>query len=57
MRYLTIEADKILLKYFSENLSAVESWFNVISPAQKNLSDLKVELEELKNKNWKNILS
>jgi len=54
---MNIEADRILLKYFSENLSAVESWFNVVSPTQKNLTELKGELEELKNKNWKSILS
>lgn len=53
---MNIEADRILLKYFSENLAMVESWFNVISPSQKSLTILKDELEELKNKNWQNIL-
>jgi len=51
-----IEADRILLKYFSENIAIVESWFNVISPSQKSLTNLKDELDELKNKNWQNIL-
>jgi len=54
---MNVEADKILLNYFSENLSTVESWIHVISPTQKNLADLKGELEELKNKNWESILS
>jgi hypothetical protein len=54
---MNIEADRILLKYFSDNLATVESWFNVISPNSKSLSNLNDELEELKNKNWKNILS
>ncbi len=54
---MNIEADRILLKYFSDNLATVESWFNVISPNSKNLSNLNDELEELKNKNWKTILS
>lgn len=53
---MNIEADRILLKYFSDNLAKVESWFNVISPSQKSLTILKNELEELKNKNWQNIL-
>ena len=53
---MNIEADRVLLKYFNDNLSIVESWFNVISPRQKSLTTLKDELEELKNKNWKNIL-
>jgi len=54
---MNIRADRILLKYFNENLSTVESWFNVVSPSQKKLIDLKRELEELKNKNWESILS
>ncbi|MDR2147816.1 MAG: hypothetical protein LBE91_15295 [Tannerella sp.] len=54
---MNFEADRILLKYFSDNLSTVESWFNVVSPTQKKLADLQGELEELKNKNWENILS
>ncbi|MFM2267076.1 MAG: hypothetical protein RL757_517, partial [Bacteroidota bacterium] len=54
---MNIEADRLLLKYFSDNLSTVESWFNVISPSSKNLSILNDELAELKNKNWKTILS
>lgn len=53
---MNIEADRILLNYFRENLSTVESWFNIISPTQKNLLSLKNELEELKNKNWEKIL-
>jgi hypothetical protein len=53
---MNIEADRILLKYFSENISIVESWFNVISPSKKSLAILNNELEELKNKNWKTIL-
>lgn len=53
---MNIEADRILLKYFSDNLATVESWFNVISPSQKSLTVLKFELDELKNKNWENIL-
>lgn len=53
---MNIEADRLLLKYFSDNLTTVESWFNVISPSQKSLTILKDELDELKNKNWQNIL-
>ena len=53
---MNIEADRLLLQYFNDNRATIEGWFNVISPMQKNLSDLKGELEELKNKNWKSIL-
>ncbi|MBY0434927.1 MAG: hypothetical protein K2U26_12530 [Cyclobacteriaceae bacterium] len=53
---MNLEADRILLEYFSTNLKTVESWFNIISPKKKKLSTLKDELKELKNKNWKTIL-
>ncbi len=53
---INIDADRILLDYFKKNLKKIESWFNVISPKKKNLTDLKCELNELKNKNWKEIL-
>lgn len=53
---MNIEADKILLDYFRKNISTIDGWFNIISPKKKNLSTLKDELQELKNKNWKEIL-
>ncbi|MEI6408175.1 MAG: hypothetical protein WCR52_02225 [Bacteroidota bacterium] len=53
---MNIEADRILLKYFSDHIATVESWFNVISPSHKNLMILEAELDQLKNKDWKNIL-
>ncbi len=53
---MNIEADRILLKYFRDNIESVERWFKVISPSQKSLTILGSELEELKNKNWQNIL-
>jgi hypothetical protein len=53
---MNIEADRILLDYFSKNIDTIEGWFNIISPMQKKLSTLKDELEELKNKNWTTIL-
>jgi hypothetical protein len=54
---MNIEADRILLKYFRDNIEIVEKWFNVISPSKKSLAILRDELDELKNKTWKNILS
>ncbi len=53
---MNIEADRILLKYFKDNIKPVEKWFNVISPNKKSLTILQAELDELKNKNWKTIL-
>lgn len=53
---MNVEADRLLLEYFSTNIKTIESWFNIISPAKKKLSILKKELDELKNKNWATIL-
>lgn len=53
---MNMEADRILLDYFSKNINAIENWFNIISPRKKKLSTLKNELKELKNKNWTTIL-
>ncbi|MDE3056467.1 MAG: hypothetical protein KGJ59_00735 [Bacteroidota bacterium] len=53
---MNIEADKILLSYFSANISNIEGWFNIISPKRKKLFTLKDELRELQNKNWIDIL-
>lgn len=50
------DADKLLLKYFSDNLNNIESWFNIITPDKKNIVDLKYELNELRSKNWEEIL-
>jgi len=52
---MNLEANRILLDYFSTNLKTIESW-NIISPKKKKLSMLEDELKELKNKNWTTIL-
>lgn len=54
---MNLEADKALQKYFKENQSTIESWFNVISPKDKSLDDLKKQLNELKSKNWQKIIT
>jgi hypothetical protein len=53
---MNVEADRILLKYFQQNIQEVENWFNVITPNHKSLSILKKELYELSIKDWKSIL-
>ena len=54
---ISLEADLALQDYFSKNLSNVESWFNVISPAGRSIAELKRELSLLASKNWKKILA
>jgi len=53
---MDFEADKALLKYFSDNINEIEKWFNIIEPEGKTIDELKKELTELSSKNWKEIL-
>lgn len=53
---IALPADLALQEFFSKNLSRVEHWFNIISPAGRGMSDLKRELSLLATKNWKEIL-
>jgi hypothetical protein len=41
------DADSILTKYFVDNLSEIEKWFNVIAPIDRNISVLNAMLSEL----------
>lgn len=52
---MDFEADSVLLKYFSDNLNKIESWFNIISPEEKTITELKNELSELRSKKWEAI--
>jgi len=54
---ISLEADLALQKYFLKNLTTIENWFNIISPAKNSISELKEELSQLSSKNWKDILS
>ncbi len=53
---MDLEADALLQKYFSTKLQEIETWFNIITPIEKNITELKNELKELRSKNWKEIL-
>ncbi|MBC6410399.1 MAG: hypothetical protein GDA42_08075 [Ekhidna sp.] len=53
---MDFEADKVLLKYFSDKLNEIEGWFNIITPKGKKITELKNELIELRSKNWSEIL-
>lgn len=53
---MNLDADRILLDFFTKNLEIIESWFKVISPNNKNINKLKEELNVLSNKNWENLL-
>ena len=53
---MNLEADRLLLQYFKENLDVIETWFNVVSPSDKNLHTLQKELDTLRSKNWRVVL-
>lgn len=54
---IDLAADVALQEYFSKNIKEIEAWFNVISPNERSIIELKEELNGLSIKNWKEILS
>ncbi len=52
---IALSADLALQQYFKKNIRVIESWFNIIAPANKGLKTLKEELNILKDKNWQEI--
>lgn len=53
---MNLEADAALQKFFQNNRATIENWFNVITPTNKTLDNLKQQLFELQSKNWQKIL-
>ena len=53
---MDLSADLALRDYFTTNLAEIERWFNVISPANAHISELKGRLHTLASKNWEDIL-
>ena len=54
------DADRVLVKYFSDHARRMENWFNIIDPKQKTprrrtLGQLRNHLSALSRKNWKEI--
>jgi hypothetical protein len=45
---MDIRADKVLTKYFTDNIKHIESWFNVISPRDRKIELLNTMLTTLK---------
>jgi len=52
---MDVEADIVLKKYFQINEPRVDSWFNVVSPANRSLGLLQKELLTLHKKDWNRI--
>ena len=54
---IDLAASLALQEYFDTNISSIEEWFNVISPAERDIAELKDELSSLAGKKWQEILS
>ena len=50
-----VEADQALRSYFSQQETEIETWFNVIAPADRDLKDLQADLRLLAAKEWKEL--
>ena len=55
-KHMEQSAHVALDAYFAANIDKIERWFNVISPQNGTLHDLKYILNTLKNKDWRTIL-
>ena len=53
---MNILADIELINYFKNNTSRIEKWFNIISPLDSNIEQLRDEISVLSKKNWSDIL-
>ena len=49
-------AHQQLHTFFRDNTDQIERWFNVISPEGRSISELKEQLDVLRNKNWEEII-
>ena len=52
---ISLAADAALQSYFKSHMKVIDGWFNIISPAGKQLAVLKDELDTLKSKRWQEI--
>ena len=53
---IALNADLAIQEYFSKNLKDIERWFNVVSPTEGSVRELKNELGILASKNWAEML-
>lgn len=51
-----LDADLTLRRYFTSHLKKIENWFNILSPATRDISTLKTELHKLASKKWGEII-
>lgn len=54
---MSFRAHQQLLRYFATKASGIESWFNVISPANGSVRRLQEHIQKLRDRQWSEILT
>lgn len=54
---MDLKADKALRQYFRNHEDEVESWYNVISPSESDITGLRANLQRMADKDWERILN
>jgi hypothetical protein len=54
---MALEADEVLQNYFAKNIHRIEKWFNIISPKDASIGQLKTQINILAAKDWSKILT
>jgi hypothetical protein len=54
---MDLKADKALRQYFRNHEDEVESWYNVISPSDSDITGLRANLQRMADKDWASILN
>jgi len=49
------KADQVLQTYFRDNGERIKGWFNVITPSNSSIDNLKLQLSQLRDKDWAKI--
>tara|TARA_B100001540_G_C15792289_1_gene636035 strand:- start:737 stop:1867 length:1131 start_codon:yes stop_codon:yes gene_type:complete len=52
---LCYDAHLKLVEYFEKNIKSIESWLEIITDSKLKIKDLKDQIDNLSNKNWKEI--
>jgi hypothetical protein len=52
---MSYDADRVLENYFISHDEEIERWFNVISPNDQGLPELRTELSSLRDKKWNEV--
>lgn len=52
---MAYESDQVLQAYFNDNAQRMAKWFNIIGPKSGTIEQLRSQIEQLSNKNWREI--